>query len=283
MSHARIEEVEDSDNEYGASDPSEGDISDVASDFEDRDIIMKRTPAPSSTKRAPPPNAQASRMNPADIPFSGSQITTGADGTQFRSTEDSSKYKDFQCIYPIYFDATRSRAEGRRVGMELAVKNPIAREIVAACSRLRIETLFEPAKTHPKDWANPGRVKVNIKGGANPAIKNKHHLYTLIAKHLKDNPTTEKTAMQPQLAGIPPPDPSKPLPRPAIPKGWKMGEILPYYSAALSGGGVSENFFKDMMAEMGGQMPGMAGMMDGPSSSAASDPKKKDKKKKIKG
>lgn len=62
-----------------------------------------------------------------------------------------------------------------------------------------------------------------------------------------------------------------------------MGEILPYYSAALSGGGVSENFFKDMMAEMGGQMPGMAGMMDGPSSSASSEPKKKDKKKKIKG
>lgn len=105
----------------------------------------------------------------------------------------------------------------------------------------------------------------------------------MIAKHLKENPTTERTAMQPQLAGIPPPDPSKPLPRPAVPKGWKMGEILPYYSAALSGGGISENLFKDMLAEMGGQMPGMAGMMDGPSSSAASEPKKKDKKKKIKG
>ncbi|RAL67686.1 hypothetical protein DID88_008427 [Monilinia fructigena] len=219
MSHARIEEVDDSDNEYGASDPSEGDISDVASDFSDRDIIKKRTPAPSSTKHAPPPNAKSSHMNPANIPFSGSQITTGADGTQFRSTEDSSKYKDFQC---------------RRVGIELAVKNPVAREIVAACcSRLRIETLFEPVKTHPKDWANPGRVKVNIRGGGNPAIKNKHHLYILIAKHLKDNPTTDKTAMQPQLAGIPPPDPSKPLPRPAVPKGWKMGEILPYYIVLL--------------------------------------------------
>lgn len=90
--------------------------------------------------------------------------------------------------------------------------------------------------------------------------------------------------MQPQLAGIPPPDPSKPLPRPAVPKGWKMGEILPYYSAALSGGGLSENFFKDMMAEMGGQMPaGMAGLMDGPSSSAVPKPEKKDKKKKVKG
>lgn len=169
MSHARIEEVEDSDV---ASDPSEGDISDVASDFSDRDIIKKRT-APTPASRAPPSNAQASRINPANIPFSsleGPQITTAADGTQFKSTEDSSKYKDFQCIYPVYFDAGRSRAEGRRVGMELAVKNPIAREIVAGCSRLRIETLFEPMKTHPKDWANPGRIKVNIK--TNPSIKN---------------------------------------------------------------------------------------------------------------
>ena len=60
---------------------------------------------------------------------------------------------------------------------------------------------------------------------------------------------------------MPPPDPSKPYPKPAIPKGWKMGTILPYYGSAISGGGVSENFFKDMMAEMQGQggMPGMPG------------------------
>jgi len=275
MSHARIEEVEDSDV---ASDPSEADISDVASDFSDRDIIKAKA-APS---RAPPQNAKAAQINPSNIPFSASnaQITTAPDGTMFKSTKDSSKYKDFQCIYPIYFDATRSRAEGRRVGKKFAVKNPIAREIVAACSRLRIETLFEPLKTHPKDWANPGRVKVNIK--SNPAIKNKHHLYTLITTHLQANPTTEATAMQPRIGGIPPPDPSKPLVRPAVPQGWKMGEILPYYSAALSGGGVSENFFKDMMAEMQGQIPGMPDM-GGPSGGAPAESKKKDKKKKVKG
>jgi signal recognition particle subunit SEC65 len=52
------------------------------------------------------------------------------------------------------------------------VENPLAREIVAACGRLRLETLFEPSKIHPKDWANPGRVKVRLKGGNNPTIKN---------------------------------------------------------------------------------------------------------------
>lgn len=58
------------------------------------------------------------------------------------------------------------------VGKELAVENPLAREIVNACGRLRLETVFEPAKCHPRDWANPGRVKVKLKGGQNPSIKN---------------------------------------------------------------------------------------------------------------
>lgn len=58
------------------------------------------------------------------------------------------------------------------VGKELAVKNPMARDIVTACGRLGLETLFEPAKIHPKDWANPGRVKVRVKGGNNASIKN---------------------------------------------------------------------------------------------------------------
>ena len=51
------------------------------------------------------------------------------------------------------------------------------------------------------------------------------------------------------------------VPTPAIPRGFKMGTILPLHSPALSGGGVSDNFLKDMMAEMGGQLPeGMQGM-----------------------
>lgn len=58
------------------------------------------------------------------------------------------------------------------MGVELAVENPLAREIVTACGRLRLETLFEPSKLHPKDWANPGRVKVRLKGGNNKSIKN---------------------------------------------------------------------------------------------------------------
>ncbi len=78
-----------------------------------------------------------------------------------------------------------------------------------------------------------------------------------------------------------------------------MNKILPHYSPGLTGGGVSENFFKDMMAEMqggGGGAGGVPGMPDlsamqammggaGPSGGAtppqgAIEGKKKDKKKK---
>jgi signal recognition particle subunit SRP19 len=65
-----------------------------------------------------------------------------------------------------------------------------------------------------------------------------------------------------------------------------MGTILPYYSPGLTGGGISENFFKDMMAEMQGQVPGMPDMgalAGGPGSGNAIESKKKDKKDKKKG
>jgi len=65
-----------------------------------------------------------------------------------------------------------------------------------------------------------------------------------------------------------------------------MGAILPYYSPAMTGGGVSENFFKDMMTEMGGQLPpgmeGMQGMLGGAGPSAAAGGGGEGKQKKVK-
>lgn len=163
MSHARIEEVSDSDD--GGSDPSEGDIDDLDDDFDERDILKQRSaPAP----RPSPATAKASQIKPSSIPSSGNvpiQNQIGVDDARYQ------KYKDFQCIYPVYFDKNRSRGEGRRVGTKGAVENPLALEIVNACQRMGLETLFEPTKIHPKDWANPGRVKVKVKGGNKLGIK----------------------------------------------------------------------------------------------------------------
>ena len=164
MSHARIEEVSDSD-----SDPSEGNLSDYVDDFDERFPIQQKTPAapkPAATT-SKPAGGNASLLDPQQLPT----IIKSSDGTNFKPTTDDSKYRDFQCLYPVYFDKSRSRAEGRRVGLHMAVENPLARDIVTACGRLRLETLFEPAKAHPKDWANPGRVKVRVTGNEGGIIK----------------------------------------------------------------------------------------------------------------
>jgi signal recognition particle subunit SRP19 len=97
-----------------------------------------------------------------------------------------------------------------------------------------------------------------------------HHLYIYVAKYLKANPTTRETPFRLPVRGMPLPE--EPPPPPAIPRGWKMGSILPLHSPAVTGGGVSENLLKDMMNEMQG----------GAGASATNTPsgsKKKDKKK----
>ncbi|KAI0130632.1 signal recognition particle, SRP19 subunit [Daldinia grandis] len=242
MSHPRVEEVSGSD----LSDPSEGDIE----DFLETDILRQK--APSHASAIP---ASSSNINTLQHPSSAPQA----------QQVQASDIKDYQMLYPVYFDLTRTRAQGRRVCKSLAVANPLAREIAAACAALRLSPVFEAHRVHPKDWANPGRVRVKLSKSssgssgttANPyaaSVKNKHHLYILVAQHLQAHPTTDTSdaLRRVRVPGLGAPDDHEPWPRPAVPRGWKMGELLPAYSAAMTGGGVSENAFKDMMREMQG-------------------------------
>ena len=102
-----------------------------------------------------------------------------------------------------------------------------------------------------------------------------HQLYRLISENLKSHPTTASSPLRLRIAGLPPP--KEPLPEPAIPRGWKMNTVLPLHSPALTGGGVSENFFQEMMAEMQGEAAG------GASGGSGGEGKKKKEKKKVKG
>lgn len=100
----------------------------------------------------------------------------------------------------------------------------------------------------------------------------------MIADYLKSHPTTEDMPSKFRLQGMP--MPKDKTTAPAIPRGSKMGTILPLHSPALSGGGVSENFLKDMMAEMGGMGGQLPGGMGGAEASSQPQKKVKDKKKK---
>ncbi|KAF2124712.1 signal recognition particle, SRP19 subunit [Dothidotthia symphoricarpi CBS 119687] len=248
----RIEEVSESEPEED-SEPSEMDVDDFQS-------LIRPSNIPSSS--VAPSSSMPSQLLQPQSPA-------------IKTSTDRDQSKHYQCLYPIYFDKSRTRAEGRRVGMELAVENPLAREMADAAANLGLRTVFEPDKTHPKDWANPGRVRVLLKQDGkltDDDIKNKHHLYIIISQYLKANPTSKTTPFRLPIAGLPMP---KEMPEPATPKGWKLNKILPLHSPALTGGGVSENFLQDMMAEMQGEIGGASG-----ASSGTEGKKKKDKKKK---
>ncbi|ANB11548.1 Sec65p [Sugiyamaella lignohabitans] len=175
------------------------------------------------------------------------------------NTEDMDQFKTWQVIYPVYFDASKTHAEGRRVSKDLAVENPLAQTIMDALRTIGVRTVFEITKVHPKDWANPGRIRVQLRDGTSRVpIKNKRHLYILIGQYLKSHPTTDKTPLESpvyaslaQQQGIQLPEKSEPL---AIPTGWKINTILPLTSRALSGGEATD----EMMSQMQNQMfPGL--------------------------
>ena len=148
--HARIEEVSDSD-------PDDMDPSDFDPPFNQQSII---SPANIPAPAAPSPVPAQAPTRPPQPP---------------QQEQKREIPKHFQCLYPVYFDSSRSRAEGRKVGKEYAVENPLARDIVDAVQMAGLNVAFEPEKVHPKDWANPGRVRVHLRENGklqNPKIKN---------------------------------------------------------------------------------------------------------------
>lgn len=70
------------------------------------------------------------------------------------------------------------------------MKNPLAREIVDACQALGLDVVFEPGKMHPKDWANPGRVRVGLRRGGR--VKNSKSIHpSFLALAGLQNPKAE--------------------------------------------------------------------------------------------
>ncbi|KAK9471277.1 signal recognition particle, SRP19 subunit [Dipodascopsis tothii] len=257
-----LEEVEDIDN----------------MDFDPADFDPRNALAPMPVSASSASSASSSRKaSQAPSPGGpGFPLPGMGGGLPPKLIDDASMFKDWQTVYPVYFDASRSQSEGRRVSKAMAVENPLAKALVEACAVAGVQVVFEPQKTHPKDWSNPGRVRINLrdpetKQPTNPAIKNKRQLYIYIAEYLKTHPTKPEDPLSLPIPGLP----SDKVPeKPEVPRGWKVNAILPLHSPALSGGGVSDNIFKDLqgdggLANMlggmgGGGMPGMGagGMPD---------------------
>jgi len=59
------------------------------------------------------------------------------------SQAELQQFKNWSCIYPIYFDVSRSLQEGRKVPLKSAMKNPMAKDLAEACASLGIQSVFE--------------------------------------------------------------------------------------------------------------------------------------------
>lgn len=147
--------------------------------------------------------------------------------------EEKREIGRLQIIYPCYFDRCRSHSQGRRVSVEQAVENPLAKTILDACRALKLPVLLELDKSHPQDFGNPGRVRVQLKAEdktlAAP-FANKRALFKEISAYLKEHPTTLESVGQ--ASGIPLmkeyQSGFEPLVLPKV-KGFHMNTIVPVH------------------------------------------------------
>ena len=82
--------------------------------------------------------------------------------------------KDKLVIWPIYFDAARTRSEGRMVPLQDAVNEPTLDSVVTAALKSGFKPEIEREKKHPKTWHDPeasGRILVAKNGPKSKALK----------------------------------------------------------------------------------------------------------------
>ncbi|CAO3625250.1 unnamed protein product [Cunninghamella blakesleeana] len=144
--------------------------------------MMQQLSAGGGVPAAASPSAATSRNTVS--------VASGPNGVQ---RIDPSEYKDWVCVYPCYIDVDKSVTEGRKILKEKAVKNPHAYHMAVAVQQLGLHVVYE-GKRHPRDWANPGRVKVQIKGNnnffINQQITTRKQLFYAIAERV---PNIQKT------------------------------------------------------------------------------------------
>lgn len=225
-----------------------------------------------------------------DFPTTKTSTTTATTGPRdevnpqgIQYVQDTAQFKTWICLYPIYFDAGKSAKQGRRVAVEQAVASPLAKTVADAAKTLGFSVVFEPQKTHPADWSNPGRVRVQLKadgddddddgeGGSgrgrphHARIRTRGQLLAAVATYLRSHPTTESDPKKVPVPGMMMDDGGggggggTSIARAAVPKGMKINPILPLHSPAMAGGGMQAEGLASMMGSM---FPGMQGMLDG--------------------
>lgn len=74
----------------------------------------------------------------------------------------TSRDDDTYTIWPLYFDKTLSRRQGRKVSKKLAVEKPQLESLLKAARSLGLNPVNERTKSHPsRPFQKEGRILVN--------------------------------------------------------------------------------------------------------------------------
>ncbi|KAJ1721427.1 signal recognition particle subunit [Coemansia erecta] len=125
-------------------------------DVDDMDFPLPEAPTPYPVARAPSPPLPA--VSSASPGIRIGQSLRAAEAT----SADMSRSKKWVCLYPLYFDKSRSLDGGRKVSLALAIYAPHGRQLLVAAKKAGFDVVYEPGKTHPRDFFNPGRVRVRL-------------------------------------------------------------------------------------------------------------------------
>ncbi|OMJ07134.1 Signal recognition particle SEC65 subunit [Smittium culicis] len=134
------------------------------------------------------------------LEISSKKLKTNISGIGQYSHVDDSESKNWVCLYPIYFDYDIPREKGRKVPKDSSVKKPHVRQIYEAAKSFGLRTVYQPQKSHPRSFFNPGRVKIELKSETgellNREIANRKILMNKLGKILPSiNVEREKEAV----------------------------------------------------------------------------------------
>jgi len=89
------------------------------------------------------------------------------------------KSKDKYILWPVYFDSSKTRRDGRRIHKLSAVENPQVQDIYGTALRLGLNPIEEKNSRYPRFcWEKAGKVLVDKKSKKSVLISN-------IAKEMK--------------------------------------------------------------------------------------------------
>ena len=75
-----------------------------------------------------------------------------------------SKDEDKYVVWPIYFDKSLSRLNGRKVSKKYAVDKPTSEDIAKAAKSLGLNPILEKDAAHPsRYWRKEGRILIDKK------------------------------------------------------------------------------------------------------------------------